>query len=599
MDKNKRCVIYCASCYAQEAFVRLSLAGYEIAAFVDNSPEKQHQRLLGRMTYGYRECREKFPDAVYVIANENLGVACAIGRELERDGFRKGSTCYIYQDLKSSLHLPGVQECWGSYFKERDIVLIGERYLCELFRKNKTLYGQKAVIAEEESIGKLHDKYPCALWIILTRGMRDGDGEKASLYEKMLREKGVENCTRYFSTYFDYCVEEERERTAENERLSRYRIDKVLFLKKSAFAGATLINGMMSVHPHVLCTDFCLWGINIWTIVKEAARTDASGMAAHIAEMMLAYQKKDMGVAGQTPKSAAWVKDFQRTLEAYFTGRAYTEREIFLYLYLAYYEHENGREAPPGSYVIYIDIHNAERLGDTMLGWLKRMNFDVVLLEMIRRPYMRLGCIIRYLTRDNGKLSGEALTFSMQEIALETASDIERELPILKIRFEDMKLHPDQVWEKICEILDIAWDEKIREAFEKSPAGSYIVSDNVVKGFDTKPVYYSYDEFFDAFDRLRLDMVFQEKNKAYGYSFVEEEKYPPEFDDRIRLFEIPFRFESYMEFSDDEKRAAFRAGFAVFCKHLSDVSRGGPGADLYGGYVRIEDMEGKKVVTIC
>lgn len=44
--------------------------------------------------------------------------------------------------------------------------------------------------------------------------------------------------------------------------------------------------------------------------------------------------------------------------------------------------------------------------------------------------------------------------------------------------------------------------------------------DGGITGFDMKPVYNLYEEFFSAFDRMRICMINASFQKKYGYSYV-------------------------------------------------------------------------------
>ena len=96
----------------------------------------------------------------------------------------------------------------------------------------------------------------------------------------------------------------------------------------------------------------------------------------------------------------------------------------------------------------------------------------------------------------------------------------------------------------------------------------YVVKESHITGFDLKPVYYSYEQFFDAFDKFRLDLISREKSKAYGYSYVGRDKYPMPCEELGKLFEYPFYFERFMAFKDEADRERYHKRMGMLCTQL-------------------------------
>lgn len=567
-DKKKNYIIYCASTPGEDAAVRLLSMGLNVVAFLDNALEKQHKQLLGRTIYSYQECREKYPEAIFIIASENWGTAYEIGLELEGDGYRYNDTYFILHELIMGQKLPDSMDSWKLYLKDKQIVLIGEKYLCEIFQYN--FHFGRLIICELTEIEEIHTRYPEAFWVILTRGYHDYDTDELMDYSCLLQKNGIKKYTGYFSRYYKYYIEDQfhlsNTQLSKTETLNAYHIDKILFLKMSSFSGSTLINSIMEEHPNVLYTDFSFWSANIWIIVKKASRIEPVHIVDHIIDLIIEYHKKGI------PTDSTWTNRYKSILKKYFTQKEYSEKEIFLYLHLAYYEYVNGTPPSPGNYVIYMDVHSGERLCDMILSWLRGQRFQVIMIEIIRRPYMRLGSAIRFTIRDGMELPQSMILESLTMMSMETVTNVERQLTIVRFRFEDMKLYPSDILKRLCSILEIPWDNSLIQKAEDNSTGSYRLSGNIIKGFDTRPVYYSYDEYFDYFDKFRLDMIFREKNKAYDYSYVEKEKYPTGLAENIEsLFEIPFQFERYMKFHSEDEKIKFRKKLAVLCVHLFDM----------------------------
>lgn len=152
----------------------------------------------------------------------------------------------------------------------------------------------------------------------------------------------------------------------------------------------------------------------------------------------------------------------------------------------------------------------------------------------------------------------------------------EQGLEKVRLRFEDLKLYPDKMLHRLCQLLGIEWDDSLL-----TTTYSFKKRDGEVSGFGIKPVYYPYEECMDAFDKYRLDLVFHKTSKAYGYSFVEKSKIPFTMEEINKLFLLPFKFESNMEFSTEEEGIKYKKRFRLLCSAFLKIQET---ADEYTGW---------------
>lgn len=112
-------------------------------------------------------------------------------------------------------------------------------------------------------------------------------------------------------------------------------------------------------------------------------------------------------------------------------------------------------------------------------------------------------------------------------------------------RFEDLKLHPEQMCRKICKFLNIPYDKKMLRA-----DAVYHGNDGKdVRGFETTAVNRNIDSVFSEFDRIRLQIFYEPIHKYYGYPTFDSEEYKLPDEEINQLFSYPFRFERhYREF---------------------------------------------------
>lgn len=122
----------------------------------------------------------------------------------------------------------------------------------------------------------------------------------------------------------------------------------------------------------------------------------------------------------------------------------------------------------------------------------------------------------------------------------------------LVIRFEDLKCNPQKELLMICDKLGIAWSDTLLETTVHGELASF----HGVSGFDLRPVYRTYEEYFSEFDRFRISLITGPWQKQYGYPYVNSLDF-----NRCELremFKKRFRFEEKLVFYSDEEKLVFR-----------------------------------------
>ena len=142
-------------------------------------------------------------------------------------------------------------------------------------------------------------------------------------------------------------------------------------------------------------------------------------------------------------------------------------------------------------------------------------------------------------------------------------------------------MYPKIILSKLCQIMEIPWDDSLLETTMGGKESVYIANGERVTGYDLKSVYHPYEEYFDAFDKFRLALLFREKNKAYGYSYVDKNKYWMSLEGFGKLFEIPFQFENFMFFQDEIERKNYHEKIGVLCTQILYMEEN---KEKYAGY---------------
>ena len=139
--------------------------------------------------------------------------------------------------------------------------------------------------------------------------------------------------------------------------------------------------------------------------------------------------------------------------------------------------------------------------------------------------------------------------------------------------------------------MGIQWNDIFLETTFAGKESVYISNGERITGFYLKPVYHTYDEYFDAFDKFRLDLIFRKKNKAYNYSYTDRNKYPP-LEEIGKLFSFPFSIEKYISFNNEKDKIKFRNKIGFLCIQLLILEESidkYAGHFQFGPYLALED----------
>lgn len=154
----------------------------------------------------------------------------------------------------------------------------------------------------------------------------------------------------------------------------------------------------------------------------------------------------------------------------------------------------------------------------------------------------------------NGTSSVPFLLISIKGMA---GVDFRNEIPLrnwrtLIMRFEDLKLHPQEELLKLCDIVGIPWSDTLLHTTNN---GGEWVWENSVVDFDIKPVFNPYEEYLSEFDRFRVLLVGAPYQKKYGYIYENCLKFS-----RAELQEMylkKFRFQNLPKFETETDKVTY------------------------------------------
>ncbi len=362
---------------------------------------------------------------------------------------------------------------------------------------------------------------------------------------------------------------------------------KVLVFTSCSHAGKFFFCSLLDGHPNVLGVNPTKLTGSIMHIVKEAQKSGSAGMIDYIyREVKTCFTNDNWKKysAENTDKSFIdWVDDFGINLREQLSDKdIFSDKGIFLAIYWALYVTFYGKYKYDLEPIIFMDVHDDQNKTDEYIKWLDEMGFEVVLLKAIRSPYIKLGSYIK-ITKDQG-LKPENVLRHMHYLSREVYSTVEKDYPVIRYRFEDLKLEPRVVLQRICDSMGIPWDDRLLEASLLGKPTTFVSHGEKVKGFALKQVYYTYEEYFDSLDRMKLDILFSRVNEAYDYPYMKRERLPLDDEEIVKLFLVPFKFEKYIYFADDESRDEFRSKLIERARAALSGYSGEEGFD-FGKYI--------------
>lgn len=558
-------IIYCAGYYGERTL--LALEGKKdnrIVCFIDNSEYKQSIKLWGREVMDFESARSMYPNTKIIVANSSLSESWIIGEFLEQNGYVKGQSYFIANEMEAICEIEYLYVVRGirRNLKTNPPIIIGDQVLIKQYTDwamNHKLANAVVLSGGEdkETIERLRDESPNSILIPLLHTYLYQTEEDARELCRLYERYGLKNHAFFFVYDFIFCTETKDTEThvIASEFQTKYEVSlkNIIMQTSSNFCGTYFVNSLFDGHPNIVFLGNTSWGFDIYYIIK--CLKDSDDICSDFKEIYEKYK----AYYGEK-----WTDDLEDTyfslLKAYFEkGKHYSELDILIGLHLVQYEMIHGRKLN-GEFSIFIDPHSkAQDFFYPLLSWTDKYSVPVKLIKLVRRPIIRLGSRYHYFyCNHNGiELTQSMALYSVMKSLGDYADYGEHELIV--VRFEDLKLHPRETLEKMVKFFDVPWDDSLMST--TMTGGEFTYKENnqySVTGFDLRPVFNQYEDYFSPFDKMRLEFIYRFRNAAYGYPSVEEEEYPANLLDDQHLFAYPWKFERFMRFKNEEDRQRFR-----------------------------------------
>lgn len=345
-------------------------------------------------------------------------------------------------------------------------------------------------------------------------------------------------------------------------------------------SGSVFLGSLVDGHPNILSIailNCCIPLVEVYSQRlqflegKELVLETASQMTPYFAtdfpdsvygQVMMRLSDSFYRGADGKPENRLYIspKEFIRALEAVLADQGHVSFAQLLKALFAAYHNVIGKKYVPGQdYWIFFMRHQSnydiQEMKDLVRhGEFKRLEYWFIIREPVQHAFSWMRRFIlegeEYLAFSFGNPSEYLDRFS-SDLGLMLRKSGNNDSDAVKVvRFEDVKASTRQTMQAVCESLGVPFDECVLEATVNGivvyfPASSDGHSKDVISTQDTTALKRrDFSALMTSFDVFRLNLVFQDFKRAYGYdcdvpdyrlfseAFLEE------------LYRHPFRFES-------------------------------------------------------
>lgn len=363
----------------------------------------------------------------------------------------------------------------------------------------------------------------------------------------------------FYSEYFsrvgafvliDAYMNQNREKYAQEQLIPK----GILLGAMPYMSGNILIRGLLDGHPDILKAAYDGIGNNLfWYCI------------------CLAWEKSQ-GISC-SGKSSSFFPDWEKFKEnierVHLLEDKITSQAIFLAFHMISMESIRGEKIENMSQmVIYWEPHSFPREESPFLAkWLESTKFDGKTLVTRRNRVVWYGSYYKWSHNSvEGSLNCMTHMSGEEGIRYELSFDRWKEFTL---RFEDIKLHPEEELLKLCDMIGIPWSDTL---LHTTNDGWEMAWEDDVVDFDIKPVFNLYEEFFSEFDRFRICLVSSAYQKKYGYMYENCLKFSRR--ELQEMFLKKFRFQNLIQFHTDKDKAMYYlCAYALLWQQLWEVRK--------------------------
>lgn len=530
LRNEKEIVIRGTGTKAQDAYDWLLGNDIQICAFQSEKNDGVRKSLFGVPILKRREVRDRFDEAITLECGSKHS-AWGFGEVdiYAYEGYRRNVRYLLLRDY---LEVP--ENNLANIFNEKNLILVGDIRLSNRLYRWFMQNGKRTGKIEYWDILKENEAETKKFQIPITDGTamtentfflvvlpeysykeyltRDTISKRAQIIEKFIA-LGITDYTDYFSDLIK-CIYLE-------SGISKYsrkelRPAGIVLGAIPPFSGNILFRQVFDGHPQIIIMD------QVDASVGTFIAIDLYSICIRLAEEQADYILADFWALYQREVGAEICdRDFpdkdkfnQKMEEMLGLDNYFTSQELFVMFHLAYNEMFGKVVQNLDNMVIYWEPHCWDReYVREWAYWLGSNDVKGFTISTVRNKYIHAGSSMRVLQELDWRTVVNSL-FGHNYVKSERNYKFwEQRI----IKFEKMKCHPREILTELCEWLGIAYSDTLMETTFHGEKSFY---EGNITGFDIRPAYNLYEEYFSVFDRMRIALGAGSYQKQYGYPYV-------------------------------------------------------------------------------
>lgn len=555
LKNEKEIILLGAGRDTQNVYNFLRVSGIDVCCFVDERHDEQSHRMFGKRIVSSIEARNTYNNPIFIeCISQNSAWGFGGVDYYDYIGYKRNKSFFLLRDY---IEVP--ESNLINVLKSTKIVLTGDSYLCayllDYLEKNMiSVIGYLDIFLHDGrqqelpgiDIADLDEETMCLITVPEFFGAelkREQEGRKKQIIT-YLKENGIDNYTDYFSYINSFIKMEE----SNNTKYTRGHLTpkRIVLGSIEHSCGNVFFKELLDGHPSILMeTD--------WRYLDDKLFWICICLSTETKENILPLFKKMYEVEWNSTLYNQKAFDEKMKLLLTVETERFTSQELFAMIHIAYMYMYGVDIADIQNMIIYWEPHNIPRyILENCVRWLGTEKVSCDIVNIVRNICMRNGSAMKGRIANGCNVGLDVSCF--RYIVLNHPSIDKKNFGGSRfvLRFEELKCEPRKILSNLCDKWNIAYSETLMETTckEKTDYGNLLV-----KGFDLKPVYNSYEEYFSEFDRVRLMIINAPWQRKYGYPYVEISRFTRR--ELQEMFSKEFRFEDVIDYSDSETKLDF------------------------------------------
>lgn len=528
----------------QDAYDFLLENGIEACCFiVDELNVECIHRLFGKRIMSLNEATHSYQHPIFIDCHSKYS-AWGPGNVDYYDyiGYKRNERFFVLRDY---IEIP--ENNLLNALKNTKVILTGDHYLCGrlyeyLTQKAISVMGYLQTLNKDiqpENMPKTPiDDINADIMCIIVEPIYRSDARNGSVGKEerkqriaCLREKNIDNFTDYFCDITPF-IRIEKDNDIKY-RGNCFKPKRVVLGSILPYSGNIFFRSLLDSHPSVLSIYYCdLNNQLFWICVRLSM--------VHSENILPLFWKMIEGNEESILDRLAFVEKMEQMLA--YSSR-FTSQELFVMFHIAYM-YMLGKDVTEeiNSMIIYWEPHYLDR--DKMekcVDWLGADDVFCDIINVVRNSVSQKGSTLKELKCIEGGVR-RAYRTALRCMPIDQKGHEKKEDDRLIVKFEDLKCSPRETLKRICDRWNMEWTDALMQTTRNGREDVYCDKMQRVSGFDLRPVYNMYDNFFSEFDRLRLMLIDALWQKKYGYPYVEPDQFTRKELQEMILKE--FRFEN-------------------------------------------------------